>query len=126
MLVSIKFFDYFRELLKAYPPSAQQWSLNQQQSIISECRLLIEKEFAEDSEDEEYKPDKILDDEDVDDVKSKFIEINKAIETNNDYDVDKTTVELNDKVLNNLIIYILYLLYNYMIYLGNNWNAYTF
>jgi len=90
-------------MLKEYP-SAQQWSLNQQKSIISECRLLIEKEFADDSEDEEYQPDKTLDDddEDYDDFESKVTEINKPFEIENNCNDDHTiTVELNDKVQNN-------------------------
>jgi len=96
-------FNYFREMLKAYP-STQHWSLNQQKSIISECRLLIEKEFADDSEDEEYQPDKTLDDDDeeYDDFESKITEMNKSFVTekncNDDHEI---TVELIDKVQNN-------------------------
>lgn len=100
-------FDYFREMLKTYPPSVHQWSPNQQQSIISECRLLIEKEFADDSEDEEYRPDKTLedDDDDDDDEEFKCTEINKLIEmeniTENDADISEnnTVVGLIDKVI---------------------------
>lgn len=58
-------------MLKTYPSSVDQWSQNQQQSIISECRSLIDKEFPDDSEDEEYKPDPQIEDDyddDYDDI----------------------------------------------------------
>ncbi|XP_050444366.1 GON-4-like protein [Adelges cooleyi] len=79
-----------REMLKTYPPSVHQWSPNQQQSIISECRLLIEQEFPDDSEDEEYQPDKNLDEEDEedDDDESKCTEVNKSFDTEGDVDND--------------------------------------
>lgn len=91
-------------MLKSYPPSAQQWSSNQQNSIISECRLLIEKEFPDDSEDEEYRPDKNLEDdeeEEYDEDESKFSEANKSFGTDGDVEnnVDNNSVLcLNDKV----------------------------
>jgi len=91
-------------MLKDYPPSVQQWSPFQQQSIISECRQLIEKEFNDDSEDEEYCPDKSLEGEDFDDDDdSKCTEINKSfdeIEVENSLDSSKSkfAVDSNDKV----------------------------
>lgn len=93
-------------MLKTYPPSVHQWSINQQESIISECRLLIEKEFPEDSEDEEYHPDKALDyeEDDDDDDESKCTEINKSFEVEGEPENDvnnRTIVASNDKVLNN-------------------------
>lgn len=95
--------EYFREMLKSYPPSVHQWSSNQQNSMISECRLLIEKEFPDDSEDEEYCPDKNLEDdeeEEYDDEESKFSEMNKSsFETDGEIENDNNSVlSLNDKV----------------------------
>lgn len=94
---------YFREMLKTYPPSVHQWSTNQQESIISECRSLIEKEFPEDSEDEEYCPPKALDyeDDDDDDDESKCTEINKSFDTEGEPENDadhKTIIASNDQV----------------------------
>lgn len=94
-------------MLKSYPPSVHQWSLNQQQSIISECRLLIEKEFADDSEDEEYRPDKTLEEDDDDEEEEEFkcSEINKLFEIKNitkndaDFSENNTVIGLTDKVM---------------------------
>lgn len=88
-------------MLKAYPPTDQQWSINQQKSIISECRLLLEKEFAEDEEDDEYHPDKILDDDDdeFDDVECKFTDINKSFKAEDANGIaNEIVMEFNDKV----------------------------
>lgn len=75
-------------MLKSYPASVHQWSSNQHQSIISECKLWIEQEFSDDSEDEEYQPDKTIEEEDeeYDDDESKCTENNKSFETENDTD----------------------------------------
>lgn len=86
-------------MLKTYPPSVHQWSTNQQESIISECRLLIEKEFPEDSEDEEYCPPKALDYEDDDE--SKCTENNKSFDTEGEQESNadnKTLIAANDQV----------------------------
>lgn len=105
--MTIKFImiGHFREMLKTYPPSVQQNSTIQQESIISECRLLIEKEFPDDSEDEEYHPGKLLDYEDDDDT-----EINKSLETENDADnsENKTIFGSNDKVKINYNLFLNY------------------
>lgn len=90
----------FREMLKNYPSVHQS---PYQQSIISECRLLIEKEFPDDSDDEEYQPDKNLEDDDDDD-ESKCTEVNKSFDnegdTENEVDSFENTsnVDTNDKV----------------------------
>lgn len=86
-----------------YPP---QLSPNQQQPSISEseCRLLIEKEFPDDSEDEEYHPDKTAEeeDDDDDDDESKYVEINKPLKkkfkTENCVNINENAIVLNDKV----------------------------
>lgn len=91
-------------MLKNYPASVHQWSPYQQQSIISECRLLIEKEFPDDSEDEEYHPEKTLDEEDEfdDDDESKCHEINKSFgtegEVGNDLEDNTSMIDINDIV----------------------------
>lgn len=86
-------------------PTAHQWSTNQQQSILSECTSLIEKEFPDDSEDEEYHPDKMFEEEEdeYDDDEFKIREVNKSIDTEHDLDIsDNTTaVDVNVKVQNN-------------------------
>jgi len=89
-------------MLNAYPTSAHQWSTNQQQSILSECTSLIEKEFPDDSEDEEYHPDKMFEEEEDedDDDEFKLKEVNKSFDTEIDSDItdNKTIVDLNEKV----------------------------
>lgn len=89
-----------REMLNACP-TAHQWSTNQQQSILSECTSLIEKEFPDDSEDEEYHPDKMFEEEEdeYDDDEFKIREVNKSIDTEHDLDIsDNTTaVDVNVK-----------------------------
>lgn len=93
-------------MLETYPPSVHQWSSVQQQSIISEFRLLIEREFSDDSEDEEYKPDKILEEEDdeYDEDESKCTDMNKSqeiegeIENEMDCDENKAVTGIDDKV----------------------------
>ncbi|XP_025191042.1 GON-4-like protein [Melanaphis sacchari] len=90
-----------REMLNNYPTSTHQLSTNQEQSILSECKSLIEKEFPDDSEDEEYHPDKMFeeeeDEDDDDDFKSR--EVNKSFDTENDPDIsdNKTIVDVNEK-----------------------------
>ncbi|XP_060847598.1 uncharacterized protein LOC132927152 [Rhopalosiphum padi] len=90
-----------REMLNTYPTSAHQWSTNQQQSILSECTSLIEKEFPDDSEDEEYHPDKMFEEEEDedDDDEFKLKEINKSFESENDPETNdnKTIADLNEK-----------------------------
>ncbi|CAI6353935.1 unnamed protein product [Macrosiphum euphorbiae] len=87
-----------REMLNTYPTSG---STNQQQSILSECTSLIEKEFPDDSEDEEYHPDKMFEEEEdeYDDDEFKLTEVNKSFDTENDQDItdNKTVVDVNVK-----------------------------
>lgn len=89
-------------MLNTYPTSAHQWSTNQQQSILSECTSLIEKEFPDDSEDEEYHPDKMFEEEEDedDDDEFKLKEVYKSLDTEIDSDItdNKTIVDLNEKV----------------------------
>ncbi|XP_015373341.1 PREDICTED: MATH and LRR domain-containing protein PFE0570w-like isoform X2 [Diuraphis noxia] len=87
-----------REMLNTYPTFAPQLSINQQQSILSECSSLIEKEFPDDSEDEEYHPDdKMFEEEEdeYDDDEFKSKEVNKSFDTENDPDIsdNKTVVD---------------------------------
>jgi len=89
-------------MLNTYPTSVHQWSTNQQQSILSECTSFIEKEFPDDSEDEEYHPDKLFEEEEdeYDDDEFKLTEVNKSLDTENDQDINenKTAVDVNEKV----------------------------
>lgn len=90
-----------REMLNTYPTFAHQWSTSQQQSILSECTSLIEKEFPDDSEDEEYHPDKMFEEEEdeYDDDEFKLKEVNKSFDMENDPDIgdNKTVVDINVK-----------------------------
>jgi len=92
-------------MLNTYPTSTHQLSTNQQQSILSECTSLIEKEFPDDSEDEEYRPDdKMFEEEEdeYDDDEFKLREVNKSFDTENDLDIgDSKTVVDNLKVQSN-------------------------
>jgi len=91
-------------MLNTYPTSVHQWSTNQQQSIVSECTSLIEKEFPDDSEDEEYHPDKMFEEEEdeYDEDEFKLREVNKSFDTENDLDIgdNATVVDVNVKVQN--------------------------
>ncbi|VVC37508.1 Hypothetical protein CINCED_3A013548 [Cinara cedri] len=91
-----------REMLKTYPSSVDQWSQNQQQSIISECRSLIDNEFPDDSEDEEYKPEpQIEDDYDDDDeiFKCTTIESSEADNVNSNEEDHNTSVEYDEETI---------------------------
>jgi len=70
--------------------------------MSSECMSLIEKEFPIDSEDEEYHPDKMFEEEEdeYDDDEFKLSEINKSISAENDLHINdnKTVVDVNVKV----------------------------
>ena len=97
-------------MLNTYPTSG---STNQQQSILSECTSLIEKEFPDDSEDEEYHPDKMFEEEEdeYDDDEFKLTEVNKSFDTENDQDIsdNKTIVDVNEvKTQNNKYICSMY------------------
>lgn len=97
-------------MLNTYPTSVHQFSTNQQQSILSECTSLIEKEFPDDSEDEEYHPDdKMFEEEEdeYDDDEFKLREVNKSLGTENNLDIsnNKTVVDVNSKVQNNKYVY---------------------
>lgn len=53
------------------PTSINQWSPKQPQSIVSECRSLIDNDFPDDSDDEEYEPELQMEDDyddDYDDI----------------------------------------------------------
>jgi len=93
-------------MLNTYPTSDHQLSTNQQQSILSECTSLIEKEFLDDSEDEEYHPDdKMFEEEEdeYDDDEFKLRKVHKSFDTENNIDIsnNKTVVDVNSKVQNN-------------------------
>ncbi|CAI6371506.1 unnamed protein product [Macrosiphum euphorbiae] len=89
-----------RKMLNTYPTSG---STNQQQSILSECTSLIEKEFPDDSEDDEYYPDKMFEEEEdeYDDDEFKLTEVNKSFDTENDQDIsdNKTIVDVNEETI---------------------------
>jgi len=97
-------------MLNTYPTSVHQRSTNQQKSILSDCTSLIEKEFPDDSEDEEYHPDKMFEEEEDedDDDEFKLREINKSFDTENDLDIsdNKTVVDINFKVQNKINMYV--------------------
>jgi len=96
-------------MLNTYSTSG---STNQQQSILSECTSFIEKEFPDDSEDDEYYPDKMFEEEEdeYDDDEFKLTEVNKSFDTENDQDItdNKTVVDVNVKVQNNKYACIMY------------------
>lgn len=101
-------FVYHREMLKTNPSSEYKDT-----SVTSECQLLIENEFLDDSDDEEYTPhkeedyDKDEDDDDDDDNETKCTSINSSfeVEVNDENCIsiseNETMINSNDKVINN-------------------------
>lgn len=75
--------------------------------MLSECTSLIEKEFLDDSDDEEYHPDKTFKEEEdeYDDDEFKLTEVNKSLDTENDSDINEneTVVDVKEKVNSHFI-----------------------
>lgn len=88
-------------MINTNPSSLDQWSPNHTPSVISESKSLIDKDFPDDSDDEEYEPELQMEDDyddDYDDI-IKFTMEPSETENVNSYELeDDHIASIDDEV----------------------------